>query len=122
MRPSGLLVQLDLGRRVGIEGLNEAFGRGGFQNYFGGKDEAMLGSYFRAAVGCHPRLPGWPIIEIDSSQPILAWTTAQLGEVSSVTISFTMQNATGALRAFLINLHLACAGQFFCQTANRTYI
>eukprot|EP00434_Breviolum_minutum_P008476 symbB.v1.2.007479.t1/scaffold410.1/size210127/6 len=49
-------------------------------------------------------LPGWPIIDIDSSQPILAWTTAQLGEVSSVTISFTMQNATGALRAFLINL------------------
>lgn len=31
MRLSGLLVELDLGRRVGIEGLNEAFGRGGWK-------------------------------------------------------------------------------------------
>ena len=55
-------------------------------------------------------LAGWPLVEIATSQPILAWTTAQLGEVSSVTVSFSMQNATGALRALLFNLQL---GSFY---------
>ncbi|CAK9011875.1 unnamed protein product [Durusdinium trenchii] len=49
-------------------------------------------------------VPGWPLGELETSQPLLAWSTAGVGEVSSVTISFFMRNVTGALRALLINL------------------
>ncbi|CAE7897229.1 unnamed protein product [Symbiodinium microadriaticum] len=47
---------------------------------------------------------GWQIRDVSISQPVLAWSTASFQEISTVTISFTVQLATIALRAMLISL------------------
>ncbi|CAE7651299.1 unnamed protein product, partial [Symbiodinium necroappetens] len=41
---------------------------------------------------------------VSISQPVLAWSAASFQEISTVTISFTVQLATIALRAMLISL------------------
>ncbi|CAJ1405442.1 unnamed protein product [Effrenium voratum] len=49
-------------------------------------------------------LPGWPTLDLQISQPLLAWSTASAAEISKVTVSFAVQEASQQLRALLISL------------------
>mmetsp|Transcript_40564 Transcript_40564/g.128494 ORF Transcript_40564/g.128494 Transcript_40564/m.128494 type:complete len:1697 (+) Transcript_40564:2365-7455(+) len=49
-------------------------------------------------------VPGWPSASLLVTQPTLAWSTAGYGQLSSVTITLTFNNATDALLSFLISL------------------
>merc|ERR1712054_250242 len=49
-------------------------------------------------------LPGKPFVPVLMTQPSLAWSTADYGGLSSVTVGFTFTNKTDILRAVLVSL------------------
>jgi len=49
-------------------------------------------------------LPGWPLVELQMTQPTLAWSTGAFGGRSSVTVGFTLSNYTSLVQLVLISL------------------
>jgi len=49
-------------------------------------------------------LAGWPTLDIQATQPTLAWSTAGYDEVSRVTLAFSLDIRTDSLRALIVTL------------------
>jgi len=49
-------------------------------------------------------VPGWLVRDLQVMQPSLAWSTASYGELSSATVTFTLNNETGLLLSILVAL------------------